>query len=71
MTERVRCSNTEPHNFHEHHQDVAVSCSGQTRCGEQTHEPHTFVENQRLWCDGICPCGLDRRGGLHGPGAHK
>lgn len=70
MPESVRCDEKLPHRFHEHHKQVEVVCSGLTRCGAVDHEGHTFMQEQRLWCPGICDCHSPFRG-LHGPGDHK
>jgi hypothetical protein len=69
VSEAVRCAVQLPHRFHEHTADVEVHCLGIVRCGELAHAAHTFTETQRLWCPGICDCGMGR--GLHGPGEHK
>lgn len=63
-----RCGDADAHRFHQHEAEIEVSCTGMTRCGVQDHPGHDFVEVQRLWCPGICDCGM---GGTHGPGNHK
>jgi hypothetical protein len=69
MTATILCDNTEPHMFHESRMTTQYHCSGMTDCGQIIHEPHfVTVQNTRVWCPGICDCGM---GGQHGPGEHK
>lgn len=66
---KLWCENTEEHDGHEHEKPNDASCTGWTSCGQHSHAPHHFVSMMKVWCPGICACGLRVR--LHGPGAHK
>lgn len=65
----IRCKNEEEHYFHDHAIIREKICLGTTSCGEVLHSPHKYDAEEKVWCPGICNCGLISY--LHGPGEHK
>lgn len=72
MPEAVPCESKQYHMGHAYSTVLKRRCTGLTSCGLYQHQPHEFDRIDRVWCPGICDCGMDRiYGGTHGPGEHK